>query len=307
MLTLSRRSTATYQYALDGLKTFPALSTATIKFYNTYGQEVNSWPGVIDGGKVNFEVPPAVQETIPADSSFEVVVNYGGSTPRLMLWGNVVRDEARYPNEPQNSDLYQALQYGYQFLSPGRVSDPAWRILNGSPTVWDNSIRNKANGVACGILFDDGAMMWYAPMAGDSIKINYTLMGAGAGKCTMGFCSNYDGSNWIGITHEAGISNNRLHIEVGRGPVTMTTIKSISHTLTDGQNYTASYNEFTNTVSVYKGTDLTPLIEWTDDGGLVDHGLGERYFMFNWRAALLSPGPQLVKYKIIDDVGAASA
>lgn len=302
VMVFARRSTTQYTYRLDGNNTFPALTTATVKFYNTYGQEIASIPGVFNGNAVTFNAEPSVQEQIPHDSSFEVVVNYAGVSPQSMLWGNVVRDEARYPNEPVESGLYDAAQYEYRFLAPGRIKDPSWRILNGAPTVWDNSSLNSPNAAAAGILFDDAAMMWYAPMAGDSIKINYTLRNAGSGKCTMGFCSNYDGTNWIGVTHEKGISNNFLKVEIGRGPVNMSTVQTTPHTLTGTQNYTATYNSQTNQVAVYKGVDLTPLTTpWEDTTHEVDHGPGERYFMFNWRASLLAPGPELVSFKIIDD------
>lgn len=285
--------TYTYKLSLNERKVFLDGAAATLSFMNSFKQSVGVWEGHVQDGVVSFpDVTAADLTNLVRGVTFTLGIADLNGKVREPLWGHVVRNEPRYPDNPDNNTEFVAAKYDWDFGGvAGAVSDPSWRIMNGAPTVWVNP--NGVYGVACGILFDDAAMLWYAPFKGDSIQVNYTTISSGAGKSGVAICSNYDMTNYLCITHEAGISNNILHIEVGNSPVTTTSVAQVNHATATGENFTVVYNNVTQTVSVYLGTNLqTPLLSWTDDTGKVDHGPGNRYFGLNWRASLLATGPQ---------------
>lgn len=285
-----------YKLSLREREAFPDGSYAVMEFRNSFKQLIQTWDGYVLDGVVRFpDVTADLIVPLVRGTTFVLNIEDVDGRTRQPIWGHVVRNEARYPDNPDNNTEFVGVSYEYDFGTLGRVVDPSWDVKNGAPTVWNGG------GVACGILFDDAAMLWYGEFRGDSIEINYSIINGGAGKSSVAFCSNSDMSNYLAVTHETGLSNNKMHVEVGSGPVSLTSKVNVPHTSATGNNYTIRYNSITNTVAVYLGTNMaTPVITYTDDGNLVDHGDGERYYGLNWRASLLAPGVRFTKIRATD-------
>lgn len=253
---------------------FPDGSTATIEFRNTYNQVVGTWLGWVHEGSVVFDTD--LDNTFPRGTTWDLVIEDINGLPRQLLWGTVTRSEPTYPDGPPASDEFDASLYRYAFDIPGRVYDPQWLIRNGRPTVWEND--SLPNSVGAGSGWADVAMLWYAPLKSDSVRLTYNVVKKNTGNAWFVVCSNYTMTNWAGVRHrEVSGSGDTLEIITGTGPVNYSTRASITRSTQDLENFTAEYNPVSNTYSVYLGTDKDPLVSWVDSTNVVSHGEGERY------------------------------
>lgn len=312
VIDLNRGNRAGWVYKLDGAKTFPLGSTAQIVLSNTYGQTVGTWTGVVSGGEIAFDEESSVADEIQAGTAWQLFVTSSGVT-RLLAQGMVIRSEAPYPDAPPNSSEYDGVRYQYSFGTPGFLYDPAWRILTGKPRVYDNSARMLPNAVAAGSpaggdlsLFGSCAMLWFAPLRTDAVRLTYNTIRNGDnsnGELWTVICSNYDMSNWVGFYHKQvfGVGqwdNDSLQIVTGTGPTTFTTRATVSGDTGNNTYYTGEYNPLTNKYTLWKGT--TQVLQWTDSTSVVNHGAGERYVGFGFKAAVLNSGVQVSDWLIGD-------
>lgn len=314
VLELNRSNPAVWTYTLPGNRQFPTGTVAALTLKNTFGQVVGTWVGTVAGGSVAFDQSgqQALVDAIPRGTSWTLIASYGGTSPRMLAQGTVVRNEAPFPDAPPQSSLFNGVQYQYSFGTPGFVFDPSWRILNGSPTVYDNSGASLPNAVAAGTLltglvpWDDVAMLWFAPLNTDSVRLTYNTIRNGAGACWVVLCSNYDMTNYAALYHQGVFlsgawQHDTVQIHTGSGPVTTVGRGSpVNYTTVSNQNYTAEFNPITNTYNLYVGTSLSPVVSWTDTTNVVDHGEGERYVGFAFKSDVLTPGIEVSDWIISD-------
>ncbi|ATN93998.1 minor tail protein [Mycobacterium phage Kumao] len=308
-LELNRGNTAYYAYTVPD--TYPTPSAAVLTLYNDYGQVLDVWSGTVDGRTIIFDEPSEAADLIPTGSSWTLTAEMYGTT-RLVAQGTVIRIEAPFPAAPTHSDHFDAVQYRYVFATPGRIVDPAWRILVGSPWVYNNSGQSLPNAVAAGNLWTGEfwpkvAMLYYAPLNTDAVRLTYNTVRSGDGEALIVICSNYDMSNYAAIYHKQqfGIGswdNDVIAIVTGDGPHDYDIRAQEEWETQDLQNYTAEYNPVSNTFAVYLGNDTTPIVEWEDQNEIVNHGPGERYFGLCFESALLSPGVEISDVLIQDAV-----
>jgi hypothetical protein len=314
-LVLARGDTPTWTYQLNrNEKTFiPDLSSATLEFRNAFDQVIGTWYGTVLDGVVTPDADSTDADAIPRGSTFTLTVDDVSGSPRQLLWGSVVRAQARYPEHPDNSPVFDTVQYSYSFGTPGFVVDPAWRIMNGHPRVYDNSGSDLPNAVAAGsllagdlTLFDDVSMLYYAPLKTDSARLTFNIVqgaGTAGGEAWIVLNSSYDMTNSAAIYFKQWFgSGDTVGIATGSGPVTFATRSSVSHTVSSLDNFTAEYNPSSNTYAVYLGTDTDPIVSWTDVTNIVNHGEGERYIGFAFKSALLFPGVEVSDWVIQDSV-----
>lgn len=312
VLDLQRGNQATWQYSLPTNRTFPAGTTSYLQLSNTYGQLVATWDGVVSGGTITFDEIPTVADGIPAGTTWQLFAEIDGVV-RLLSQGTVVRTEAPYPDAPPKSTAYDGVRYQYSFGTPGLLKDPAWRILKGQPRVYDNSGRSLPNACASGSItggdlsvFGSSAMLYYAPLRTDAVRLTYNTIRNNAnsnGELYAVICSNYDMTNWVGFRHRQvfGVGswdNDSLNIVVGSGPTTYVLKATVAGDTANNTYYTAEYNPLTNTYTLWKGT--TQVLQWTDSTNIVNHGVGERYVGFGFKADLLNSGVQVSDWLIAD-------
>ncbi|APQ42144.1 minor tail protein [Mycobacterium phage MrMagoo] len=314
-LELQRGNPLRYRYTLAGNREFPLGTTALLTVANTYGQTVGAYVGVVGGKYIDFAEAADISDTLARTDSWQLFVTYPSETmPTLLEQGQVIRIEAPYPDAPPQSSEFDGVAYEYHFGTPGLLTDPAWRIMNGHPRVYDNSLRSLPNAVAAGTLltgltpWDDVAMLWFAPLQTDAVRLTYNTIRAhdnSNGEMWTVICSNYDMSNWAGFHHKQvfGIGSwdsDTISVVTGTGPTTFVNRVSASKDTQDNQIYTAEFNPITDTFTLYVGTDMTPVVSWTDTTSVVDHGPGERYVGFGFKSTILDAGVQVSDWIIAD-------
>lgn len=312
VIDLNRGNRAAWRYMLSGSQSFPAGATAQIVLANTYGQTVGTWDGVVSGGTITFDEPADVADGINRGASWQLFVTSSGLT-RLVAQGTVIRTEAPYPDAPPQSSEYDGVRYQYSFGTPGFLYDPAWRILKGQPRVYDNSGRGLPNSVAAGSpsggdfsLFGSCAMLYFAPLRTDAVRLTYNTIRSGSnsnGELWVVVCSDYTMTNWAGFYHKQvfGVGQwdaDSLEIVTGSSPTTFTQRAAAFGDTANNSYYTAEYNPLTNTYTLWKGT--TQVVQWTDATNVVNHGPGERYVGFGFKAAILNSGVQVSDWLIGD-------
>lgn len=310
VLDLNRGNPFSWKYTIGRSNVFP--DSGTIKLWNTYGQLLGTWDGEvdIDGRTLLFDEPVSVTDAIPAGSSWQLFAEIDGAT-RLLAQGVVTRSEAPFPDAPAQSSEFDGVRYQYSFGTPGLLYDPSWRILDGHPRVYDNSARNLPNAVAAGSLlagdfavFDDVAMLWYAPLRTDSVRLTYNTIRSrfdsdGNGSMWVVICSNYDMTSWAGFLHtQVWGSNDSLSVVTGDGPTSFDIRATASGNTGNNSYYTAEYNPLTDTYTLYLGSNA--VVSWSDATNVVDHGPGNRYVGFGFRSDFLQPGVQVSDWIIGD-------
>lgn len=314
-ITLSRGDFPSYSYALDRQERtlFPEGSIATLEFRNSYDQVLDAWIGYVESGTVTFDPTISSADALPRGTAWTLSIEDDYGRPRQRRWGLIIRSEPTYPDAPPQSSEFDGVVYKYSFGTPGYVYDPAWRILHGRPRVWDNSLRELPNGVAAGgVLFADAFMMYFAPLRTDTVRLTYNTIRPtdnSDGECWVVVCSNYDGTNWAGFRHRQvwGIGSwddDTIEIVTGDGTKStdFDTRETIQAETANNQNYTAEYNELTNTFSLYKGDATEPLISWPDETEVVEHGEGERYWGLAFQSDIASAGVQISDVRIGDSL-----
>lgn len=289
VIDLATGNTPSYILDLDANEKtlFPDGSSAIVEFRNTYNQVVGKWDSSVLDGRVVFGADS--DNSIPRGSSWTLTIEDKFGDKKQPLWGTVTRSEPLYPDAPPSSDEFDASLYRYAFDIPGRVVDPQWLIRNGRPTVWTLS-GGRPNAVGAGTGWADVAMLWYAPLKSDSVRLTYNVVKNQFGSSWLVICSNYSMTNWVGVRHrEISGGGDTLAIVTGTGPVNYDIRASITRTTQDLENFTAEYNPVSNTCSVYLGADKDPLVSWEDSTMVVDHGEGERYLGMGFKSSG-SPG-----------------
>lgn len=309
-LKLQRGNPFQYTWAPGVGRALPDGSSGSLVLQNSYGQTLATWSGTLSAGTLQFSQPSSDADPVPNGTAWTLMIDYNDSQgPRVKEQGTILRQEQPFPNAPALNPALQAVSYSYSFGTTGFVTDPAWRLMNGHPTVYDNSGRGYPNAVAAGSLvggdlavFDDVCMLYYAPLNTDAVRLTYTTVPFGEGDAWMIFCSNYDATNYAAIHHSRSLTGDQLSIATGTGPVSITDRQILSHGTTY-ENFTAEYDPSSNTFSVYKGTDTSPLVSWTDGASVVGHGMGNRYVGMGFKSAALTPGVEFAEWFIADDIG----
>lgn len=323
VLDIATGDTPTWSYKLAGheIAVFPDSSVAVMEFKNSFGQTVGSWTGSVVLGVVTFPgLTAADGDALTRGTTFTLTITDVDGRSRQPLWGSVTRNEARYPDNPDNSTAFDGVVYDYAFNDAGFLVDPAFTIMNGHPRIYDNSLLSLPNAVAAGSLaggdltvFDDVAMLYYAPVKGDAVRLTYNTIRSGAGQSWIAICSNYDMSNYAAFRHTgvflSGLwQHDTVDVVTGTGPVTIVSrVTPVNHNNLTNQNYTAEYNPASNTYSLYAGTSLTPLVSWVDSTNIVDHGDGEQYVGFGFKSDLLTPGVEVSDWTIASGPGVGPA
>lgn len=306
--------------------------SAYLTFTNSYGQNIAVFeadygpdPGYPYGVFAFFEGYP-VTDPIPAGTAWTMTIDLNdGNTPRVFLQGNVIRVEAPTPSAPSISSTYDGLNYNYTFATAGTMDDPSFMYLSGVPVVYDNSALGLPNAVAAGspsamildgvmtILEEGGSspwsqasMLYYAPMATDNVSLTYQVVkGAGiaGGEAWVVISSSYDMSSSVAFYHRQWFgSGDTVGISIGVGPTAFTLEVEVPYSTESLDTFTANYNSASNTYNLYVGSGTEPLLSWTDDTGLVIHGLGYRYVGFSFLSGFLAPGVEIANWNISDTV-----
>lgn len=335
VLELNRGNPCNYLYTLPGNQQFPTGTTSLLTLKDTSGNILGQWEGTISGGTINIVEPHAVTDLIPAGTSWTLATNTTPpGEPTLLAQGTVVRNEAPFPTQSPQNNLFNGVDYSYTFATAGMLSDPTWTILSGTPVVYNNSSLQLPNAVAAGALtavlldgttvglnealpWETASMLYYAPLPTDAVSLSYNVvkgLNIGGGETWIIVSSAYDMNTCVAFYHQQWIGGtNTVGIATGSGPTNGASAtafdiqESVTYTTETLDNFIATYNPVTNTYALYVFGNTTPLVTWTDSGNLIPHGPGFRYVGFVFKSGLLAPGVEISDWIINQGVATPSA
>ena len=167
--------------------------------------------------------------------------------------------------------------------------NPNWTVLDKGVAVHKHLFRPNTLGPN-NVFYTDAAIRHNTQAAQDSVKIVLRTHNFGAGLFTVILCSNAGMTNWAGIQFRTGLQNS-VHVVRGTGPTDYTYLGEYSHRLSEsGTVFYVTYNHATNTYALWRNTETTSLLSWTDAGNTVTHGTNKRYVGMLWETDLFSPG-----------------
>lgn len=287
----------------------PLDTAAWVQVTDRSGGVLATLDGDVGANRVDWTIDPAELADIPAGSNFEMFIETEEGVHKVR-YGRVVRREVAFPLAPTSSDMFDAVMYEDQLQrsEPG----PYWIPKYGKVGMFTQAdpkpdfamaVRN-ADFFLPLPLWADAAVLWYAPARSDTVEITFGLVPAGAGQTTIVLASNYQMTSYLGIMFDTNPATDIVRCVTGTGPIaTVNQGASVNHNIaTNGGIYTVKYSLPLNTMSLYVGSNLTPLIEFEDTSHLATHGLGYQYFGASWQASLFESGPRMYYFKAKDDV-----
>lgn len=275
--------------------------TSYTRFLDTAGGVIAEVDGEVTTTKITYTQPPEETDSVPAGAGFETfLVTADG--PYKIRYGKVIRKEVTFPSAATVTTEAQALQFRDTFQRSALGSK--WVGVSGRTSIHTNTApKPKGVGPNLGLLYQSSAIRYFQPFNGDSVKSTITLLNPGAGKTTVILCADQQFTTFLGCQFDTTGGSDHLHIVTGTGPTTMVSQAQATVTIADYDRYTMFYDALSDSVVIYKGSDLTPVLTWDDELHDMPHGLGYRYFGFAWQADLLSTGPQITNWVGQDDVG----
>jgi hypothetical protein len=279
---------------------YPKGATARIDFTDTSGASLATFDGTVTPEAIRFFADPDEVDGIPAGANYEITLETLDSDYKIR-YGKVIRREVTYFPPPAVNVTPMAFGDNFQRTALGRK----WIAVAGRTRIFDNSGLSLPNGATVdGAFFTKSAIRYYQPFTTDSIRMNVTVQNPFhllSGKTSFVVGSDANMTSGLAMQLETGLTNNWVHMGVLNGPTSVTYEgSSVSNVASSGDNYSINYNDSTKTMSVYKGTNLTPLAEWTDDTGIVPHGPGYRYVGFIFESSLVTAGIQVSSWSAKD-------
>lgn len=297
----------------DPLNPWPADAEARIVFYNTAGSVLATVAGIVTAEAISFTAAAAVIDAVPAGAKFEVILDLADTNSVQIRYGEVMRREAQFLTAPAATSQFAALRYADSFPTLGLSS--SWVTLAGSPKVWDNSGYSLPNAVGgpniVGLVntsnSSQAALRWFAPLNGDTVKVNFNLLGRqanpsfSASRARVIICSDIRMTSYLGVQFEENTHTVRWIL--GQSPLAVsypggTTANTVS---TSPDNYTLTYSLADNTARLYKGSSTSPLTSFTDSSHAVPHGMGYRYAGLAFESGDNTDGLQVSYWSAKDD------
>jgi hypothetical protein len=271
-------------------------------FYDSSGSTIATIDGAVTDSGITFDVDPEDVDMIPAGAGFETFLVDGQGRPFKLRYGQVIRKEATFFTPLARSSKALALQFSDNFSTRTGLVGSRWEILDGRPTIFDNSDDEDPNAVGPnGIFGSRAAMRFQSELNTDSWLMSVRLLNPGAGKTIIAGGCNATMTTGLFVQFESGTLSNYIHVGTGSGPYTMTDqIADVAHTVTNNTVYKIRYDDDTKVFSVLNSDMSTTLASWEDEAGIVPKGQGYRHFAASWQASLTSSGIQLVSISVQD-------
>lgn len=282
---------------------WPTGSSAYAVFTDTSGGELATFDLDVTPDAILPDVDQDLVDPIPHGANCEIFLEDSTGIDKIR-YGKVTRREVEYPDAPPVQQASIALNYTDTFPTLGLRTN--WKAVKGRTKVYDNTSSSLPFGVSAdaGLFVAKSAIRWDSPLNSDSVKSHVVLLNRGAGRCTIIVCADQRFTTGLAVDFTAGSgSANKLNIGVITSPTDFVAkVTAVSHTVVDLADYTMTYTDSTKTVTVYKGTDLTPLISWADTLNEVPHGPGYRYAGFSFDTGIIfSPGIEVAGWQAKDN------
>lgn len=292
---------------------WPAGATAQAIFYDNAGGVLGVVDGTVSPGGITFNGVPAVVDLVPNGANFEIFLTTSGAVPYQIRYGKVIRREVEFLLSTTPAAVGQLFSDSW----PTTGIRSQWRqVALTNAVVHDNSGLSLANGIGSPNTGSqsDNAIRWFQPLDGDSVKVKITCLNrhpyanSTFARMRVIVCSDVAMTNYLSAELLASANITGTHIDqvqfaTGTAPTAVTYQGSpASHVLANGESITVGFDEGSNTISVYSGTNLTPLASWTDSTNIVAHGPGHRYLALAWSTSPSSDGLQATTWQASDEL-----
>lgn len=158
----------------------------------------------------------------------------------------------------------------------------------------------------------NAAVRWTTPMGTDSVKVVVSVFRfpTNIGKFYLVLRSNAAMTNWVGIEFDSALG--QVFAVTGSGPTTTTRrgtsglfywIVPALENASTGYQYTATWDEATETIRLYRGARTTPIVSWS--AGATFNGTG-RYVGMVWDTLLGQNGVEPTAFDAYDVTVAGS-
>lgn len=275
---------------------FAVGTEVVLVFTDSVGAELGRFDGVRTDVGLSFMLEPGEVKDIPAGANFQVLVTEPGLEPLSFRYGTVVREEPKYPLSQVVAPEDAARQYSANFV--GKYIGPMWKPMGGTQLgIHEHPILGLPPSMGPNFsLFTRAAARWLWPMNMDSVTINTSILNVGSGAFNFGkfnviVCADYAMQTYVGMQFYIDVipANSWVRPFIGDGPMSVKLRgPQVSHVYDQQTAFQVKYNHLSKTVSCYRGSDLTPITEWTDENDEVPHGEGFRYVGLAWETSLLS-------------------
>lgn len=295
---------------------FPAGTYGTIVVKDRAGGEYEGSPFVGDvntaGTAVEWTIEPDNHNHIPEGANYEKFVFVDG-LPYKREYGRVARKQVEFPLHPGSvitpirlfEDDLQRNQVGPQWIS--KFGRPGMH----NPVRTDEidfamAARNSIDIFGIGLsLWQQTAVLWYAPLTTDSVEVTVGLCDGGNGNTTIVLCSNYAMTEFLGVRFHDSVLDGEDEIQIVTGKAWNSLTQQGagfghvgSSVPDDGHIYTLRYNHAEGKIDVIY-EDLV-ILSWTDTSGVVKHGAGFRYLGAIFQGTFIDTGPLMYYWKAKD-------
>lgn len=297
MDTLILTTGAPFQSTYRDVAAFPDGAESRIQFYDSTGVLIARLPGVLNGTDFTWNYGSEIVDVIPHGAQFEFSVIYPGMEPIVLYYGTAIRKEARFGSASTDlSVVPQLFVDNFQRTALG----PKWI------QVYQQTLIQINTGAPAGLTLNQakytaGATLYYAPLSGDSVTVNFNVYAPNAGKTAVVVCSNSTMTSYLGVMIEKGATN-AVHIISGTGPAAYSSLTTVSSTTSTNDTFMLLYNSLSDTISLYKNGNISAPLT-SRSGIAVPHGPGYRYTGASWVTATTGvTGCQLTSWQAQDGI-----
>lgn len=280
---------------------------AHTRFMNSAGAQIADITATeVTPSFIRFLAQPEQVADIPAGAKFETFIETDDG-PLKIRYGTVMRPEATFYNTPASTTMVAKL---FADSLQRSALGTKWEPVYGSTKMYNNADDSLPYGVGPNTGLFSGtksAIRWHEQFSGDSIEASLTLIlppsrGGNNGKTCYVLCADQNFTTGLAVEFNS-IDADTLRFARVTSPTTVVYLAAaISDTIADHNNYRVRFTHLTKTLSVYKGTNLSPMSSWVDADDIMPHGNGYRHTGFMFSPTHRDTGPQVSGWSAKDAV-----
>ena len=296
-------------------------TTARLVFLDSSGAQIGSDnTGTIEGRYLSFRAPYEAVAEVPNGALFYVYLNFGGSNldgEDMLLYGSVFRRQHVFPDNPAISPTTVVKLFEDDFNRPAGAVGGRWKVLVGRPRIFDNTEwfglgADHPNTVGPEYTFFASYFMYYyVPFNDDSVELSVSATDKGPGKTIITLCQNSSASSYLYVGFDSSDDPETIELGYGTGPdigsilipsgVLEPQIDPPGEIDIPGNSGMATfkirYDDSTGKLGVYSDDYTTEYASWVDEGNIVPHGKGYRYFGVGGNSGLVNSGVQIANLR----------